>query len=79
MNRIHHADNKKDSAVPVLLSFSYSYVLLFTISVQAAGLVIPYVLGLSLHYKWLVLTYEKCTVSCMHIDGLPIFYKYFPL
>ena len=49
------------ATAPNLLSFSYRYVMVFMISVQALGLLTAYMLGLSLHYDALIKTH--CRVS----------------
>ena len=48
---------------PNLLSFSYRYVMVFMMSVEALGLLTAYLLGFSLHYDALIKTH--CRVSLL--------------
>ncbi len=55
-----------------LLSFSYRYVVMFTIAVQAVSLLAAYILGVSYHYNKLIRTH--CIVSCKSLSS-PIAYE----
>ena len=48
-----------------LVGYSYSYVILFMISVEVIGLVMTYLLGISFHYD--ILTRTHCTVSKINV------------